>query len=65
MARLYEAMTAARHPLSLGHYFPERFAQIRGLNRAAASTVFEHASPTPVGRALLDEMRRWIAHFGG
>lgn len=64
VARLYEKMTEARHPLSLGHYFPERFAQIRGLNRAGASTVFEHASPTPVGRALIDEMRRWIAHFG-
>jgi HEXXH motif-containing protein len=64
VARLYEKMTEARHPLSLGHYFPERFAQIRGLNRQGASTVFEHASPTPVGRALIDEMRRWIAHFG-
>ncbi len=64
VARLYEKMTEARHPLSLGHYLPERFAQIRGLNRAGASTVFAHASPTPVGRALIDEMRRWIAHFG-
>jgi HEXXH motif-containing protein len=63
VARLYEKMTEARHPLSLGHYFPERFAQIRGLNRAAASTVLAHASPTPIGRALLDETRRWIAHF--
>jgi HEXXH motif-containing protein len=64
VARLYEKMTEAGHPLALGHYFPERFAQIRGLNREGASTVFAHAKPTPVGRALLDEMRRWIAHFG-
>ncbi len=65
VARLYEKMTEAGHPLALGHYFPERFAQIRGLNREGASTVFAHAKPTPVGRALIDEMRRWIAHFGG
>ena len=64
VARLYEKMTEARHPLSLRHYFPERYAQIRGLNREGASTVFAHAKPTPVGRALIDEMRRWIAHFG-
>ncbi|MEP7123742.1 MAG: HEXXH motif-containing putative peptide modification protein [Byssovorax sp.] len=64
VARLYEKMTEAGHPLALGHYFPERFAQIRGLNREGAQTVFAHARPTPVGGALIDEMRRWIAHFG-
>ena len=43
VARLYEKMTEAGHPLALGHYFPEPFAQIRGLNREGASTVFAHA----------------------
>ena len=63
VARLYEKMTEAQHPLARGHYFPERFAQIRALNREGASTVLEHAIPTPVGRALLDEIRRWNDHF--
>jgi HEXXH motif-containing protein len=63
VARLYEKMTEARHPLALGHYFPERFARIRALNREGASTVLEHALPTPVGRAVLDEIRRWNDHF--
>ncbi len=64
VARLYEKMTEARHPLSLGHDFPARFAQIRAVNREGASTVLAHAVPTPVGRAVLDEIRRWIDHFG-
>jgi len=64
VARLYEAMTEAGHPLARGHDFPERFAQVRALNREGASTVLAHAVPTPVGRAVLDEIRRWIDHFG-
>jgi len=64
VARLYERMTEAGHPLAKGHYFPERFAQIRRINREGAAVVLEHAHPTAAGRALLDEMRMWIAHFG-
>jgi hypothetical protein len=26
--------------------------------------VLQYAQPTPVGEVLLDEIRRWIAHFG-
>ena len=63
VARLYEKMTEARHPLARGHYFPERFAQIRARNREGASTVLKHAIPTPIGRAVLDELRRWNDHF--
>lgn len=56
--------TSARHPLALGHDFPERFAQVRALNREGAGNVLAHAVPTPIGRAVLDEIRGWIDHFG-
>jgi HEXXH motif-containing protein len=64
VARLYEKMLEAGHPLSRGHYFPERYARIRAINREGASVIFEHSHPTAVGRALIDEFRRWIEHFG-
>ena len=50
--------------LALGHDFPERFAQVRALNREGAGNVLAHAVPTPIGRAVLDEIRGWIDHFG-
>ncbi len=63
IARLYEQMLAAAHPLTRKHYFRERFAQVRRANREAADVVFAHAQATTVGEGLLDEMRRWMAHF--
>ncbi len=64
VAYLYERMIAEGHPLTRSPYFAERFAQIRGINREAASVVLAHAQPTAVGEVLIDEIRRWIAHFG-
>jgi HEXXH motif-containing protein len=63
VALLYERMTAAGHPLSRSHYFPERFARIRAINREGAAVVLESAAPTRAGAELLAEIRRWIDHF--
>jgi HEXXH motif-containing protein len=64
VARLYERMAEAGHPLARQHYFPERFARIRAINREGASVIFGHSRPTAAGRALIAEFRRWIDHFG-
>jgi HEXXH motif-containing protein len=64
VARLYERMAEAGHPLARQHYFPERFARIRAINREGASVIFSHSRPTAAGRALIDEFHRWIDHFG-
>lgn len=63
IARLYELMTEAGEPVSKSPDFKRRFEQIRKVNRDGAEVVLGHGRPTPVGRALLDEMRRWDDHF--
>lgn len=64
VARLYERMTADGHPRAQSPDFQRRFAQIRRINHAGAGVVLAHGRPTPVGRALLDEIRRWDDHYG-
>ncbi|MFO0759544.1 MAG: HEXXH motif-containing putative peptide modification protein [Byssovorax sp.] len=64
VAHLYEKMIEGQHPLTRSPYFRERFAQIRGINREGADVVFAHAQPTAVGQAVIDEIKRWIDHFG-
>jgi HEXXH motif-containing protein len=64
VARMYERLAAQGHPLARGRDFPARFAQIRRINRDGAAVLLAHARPTPAGRALLAEIRRWIDHFG-
>ncbi len=64
VARLYERMEEAGHPLARQRDFPARFAQIRRMNRDGAGVLLAHARPTPAGRAILSEIRRWIDHFG-
>lgn len=65
VARLYEAMLRAGHPLSTSAWFVERYARIRRINREGAEVVLTHGRPTLIGAALLDELRRWDAHFVG
>jgi HEXXH motif-containing protein len=64
VARLYERMEEAGHLLARQRDFPARFAQIRRINREGAAVLLAHARPTAAGRAVLDEIRRWIDHFG-
>jgi HEXXH motif-containing protein len=65
VARLYETMLEAGHELSKRSGFEERFRQIAQGNHEGISTLLENADPTPVGRAVLDELERWDRHFAG
>ena len=63
IARLYELMTEADEPVSKSPDFKRRFEQIRKVNRDGAEVVLGNGRPTPIGRGLLDEMRRWDDYF--
>ena len=63
VARLYEAMIARGHEWAQKPDFLRRYEQVKKVNREGASVVLEHGRPTPIGRALLDEMRRWDEHY--
>jgi HEXXH motif-containing protein len=57
VARLYEVMTAAGDPLTLGHDWTRRFQQIIDINHEGAETVLKSGQPTAVGTGLLKEIR--------
>jgi HEXXH motif-containing protein len=63
VARLYQLMREAHHPGSDHPDFVRRYEQILKGNHEGASVLLEHAKPTPIGRALLDEIHRWDQHF--
>lgn len=63
VACLYEQLEATGHPLSAQPRFQERFRKILQGNHEGTVTLLEHARPTPFGRALFDELRRWDDHF--
>jgi HEXXH motif-containing protein len=63
VARLYEIMLERAHPLAKNPTFHARYDAIRAINREAATIVLENGRPTPVGRAVLDEIQRWKHHF--
>jgi HEXXH motif-containing protein len=65
VARLYQLMRAAGHPGTRGPDFERRYAQIVAGNHEGATVLLEHGDPTPIGRALLDEIRRWDQHDWG
>jgi HEXXH motif-containing protein len=63
VARLYEQMIAAGDPFAQSEDFRMRFADIRRINREGAELVLAEARPTPIGRGLFDEIRRWHEHY--
>ncbi len=63
VALLYERMFEARHALVQSDAARKRFEAIVGGNREGTRTLLENARPTEVGRAILDELGRWDAHF--
>lgn len=63
VARLYEIMLERGHPLAQNSSFRDRYDAIRAINREAATIVLENGRPTPLGRAVLDEIDRWKHHF--
>lgn len=65
VARLYERMIEEGAPLAKKPGFEDRFAEIVRGNAEGSAVLFEHARPTFVGAGVLDELRRWNAHFEG
>ena len=63
VARLYERMIDAGAPESERPEFQARYRAIRRGNHEGVTVLLENAKPTAAGRALLEEMRRWDAHF--
>jgi HEXXH motif-containing protein len=63
VARLYERMREAKHPLADEPGFERRLRAIAEKNHEGASVILEHAVPTAAGRALLDEIRDLDARF--
>jgi HEXXH motif-containing protein len=63
VARLYEHMLEQEHPLSRAPDFRRRWSTILTGNHDGAQVLLDHADPTPVGRALLDEIAHLDHHF--
>lgn len=63
VAKLYEIMTENGDDLARNAYFKQRFHQILQINGRGATTVLDHAKPTPVGGPLFTEMRAIEDHF--
>ena len=61
VARLYQLMREAGDPISEHPEFERRYRQIVAGNHEGAQVLLEHAQPTPMGRTILDEIRRWDA----
>jgi HEXXH motif-containing protein len=59
VALLYERMIAAGDAGASDR----RLREIAGINREGTDVLRAHARPTPVGKALLDELFRWDRHF--
>jgi HEXXH motif-containing protein len=63
VAVLYRSMMEAGAPGSEHPDFHRRFAQIVRGNREGVRVLVENAAPTPIGRALLDEIAELDARF--
>jgi HEXXH motif-containing protein len=62
VALLYERMIAAGDArASIASH--RRLREIARINREGTDVLRAHARPTPVGKALLDELFRWDRHF--
>jgi HEXXH motif-containing protein len=65
VARLYEKMIEAKHPLSRDPSFERRYADVIANNRDAAHTLLENGRFTEAGQPLAQEIRAWDRHFSG
>ena len=63
VARLYERMREAGHPLARRPGFEARSCQVVAGNHDGIATLCEHALPTRFGAPVLEELVRWDAHF--
>ncbi len=63
VARLYEKMLDAEHPMSRRDGFSKRYREIVRGNHEGIMTLSTNAETTPEGRSLLDELEGWDEHF--
>lgn len=63
VARLYEEMHKAGHPLADNAAWLQRYRKIVHLDRQGAATVLDHAQPTPVGKPFFAEIAQIDAHL--
>lgn len=63
VARLYEKMIEAGHPLAKSPSFHTRFASVKKINAEGAAVVLAHGRPTRVGAGLFEELRRWDSYY--
>lgn len=63
IAKLYERMTDAADPLSLGRDWQKRFKQIVDINREGAETVLKNGRPTELGSGLVKEITALDAYY--
>ncbi len=65
VARLYEKMIEAKHPLSKAPSFARRYADVIEKNGDAARTLLDNGLFTEAGQPLAREIRAWDRHFRG
>lgn len=63
VARLYEKMIAAKHPLAQNTAFLARYEKIKQINAEGADVVLKNGRPTAIGKPLLDEIRKWDGYY--
>lgn len=63
VAKLYENMLAAKHPMSRNPQWKERFRAIVAMNEAGSETVLGNSQPTQAGAGLFEEMRELDSYF--
>ena len=62
VAYLYTKLAEAGDVLASSPRFSRRHEEIRAGNADGAAVLAAHARPTPVGKGLLDEIKRWTSH---
>lgn len=63
VARLYEKMIEAQHPLAQNAAFLARYEKIKQINAEGADVVLKNGRPTAMGKPLLDEIRKWDEYY--
>lgn len=63
VARLYEKVIEAKHPLADNPAFLGRYEKIKQINAEGAAVVLQNGRPTAIGKPLMDEIRRWDEYY--
>lgn len=65
VARLYEKMIEAKHPLADNPAFLARYEKIKQINAEGADVVLKNGRCTAIGKPLLAEIRKWDEYYRG